>query len=50
MANATTKMDKSRTQATHSRTHGARPFIGKSMNSQPKSVKSETFVTRNENI
>ncbi len=50
MAKPTLKMDKSRIQAMHAATHRARSFIGNSMKSQPKSVKSETFVTRDENI
>jgi hypothetical protein len=50
MTKPTTKMDRSRTHAMHTPTLGARSFIGKSMKPQPKSVKSETFVTRDENI
>lgn len=50
MTNPATKMDKSRTPATHSPTHGAQSFIDKPMKSQPKIVNSETFVTRDENI
>jgi len=50
MLKAVKEMDKSRAKFTQTLTHGAQSFIDKPMKSQPKIVKSETFVTHDENI